>query len=1122
VLNFKRFATLLVVLLACTGLMMAQTVQGVITGTVTDTTGAVIPGATVTITNEGTNVSQSTTSGGAGEYRFSLVPPGSYTVQVSAPNLATKTDKGIVVNPSQTVPLNVSLGAAGTSVSVDVTSAAPLVQTASSDLATTINGAEIANTPLFDRNVFNLAFSAPQVTQGMNLGISSGGQREASTTYLLNGTDNNDNFGEGGGNITPPLESVGEFTLLTNNESAQYGRGSAIVSAAQKSGTNKFHGVLYEFNRNRSLNASDFFANRNNTGKPKYIRNQFGGEVDGPIYKDKTFFSFAYDQVTLKTQATGGFDNIQVPTPSELQAMQASAAPIASYYLKTYQPLTSNTLCPNEAGTPAVGHIGCVSLFDPINAPQKNYYGRIDHNFSPFDRLALSVNVSRQPYTDLYGGGNVATTPISYLDTEHYHQITLTETHVFSPNIVNEYTVSHNRHYSHSQEGKGNGNDPQVAIDGQAYSGFGFGLGAYEGGLIVSFTQDRTSFSDALSWTVGRHSIKIGGGTNAGILYRNWDLGAPGYYEFANTLGPAPAAGPISPASDPNASTDSNFSQDYPYFEEVSINPATGGKGNGYVHYVSSDSNAFVQDDWKVNSRLTLNLGLRWDRYGAPKEVTGVMAQLVNFNCITADPVANKTCVANARTGPVKAMWNTRNKDFGPRLGFAYDVFGNGRTALRGGYGINYDRVFDNIWSNGAWNPPFYGLFDADATANDTIYYTRPASTVPTYVPGSLPGAAGRVSIRTMENNLKDTSGQNFYLGIEHQFFTNMLFRVNYQGSLGRHEPILMNYNRVDGIAYNKSLVPKRPNSLYSGFNYRALGVNSSYHALVLELQKRMSNGLQVQSSYTWSKLIDTNSELFAGSTVTGGNTQPYYYVSNQHINLEKGLGAFNHTQNWKANISYELPFLRSQQGADGHVLGGWQLNAFFQGYSGHPIEVFNGRTRRKGNALDANGIPENLGGDYNLDGVGNDHPDFVGSNFNAVYSTNSPADGIFVDNNLIGCGFSGQQSTNTAACNTVFGVGTPNALFVNPKGTGVRFGNLGRNVFHGPWFNVLDASLFKNIKMGESKQLQLRFEALNSLNHPNFDGVVSNLNSAQFGKAQFLVGAAPARRLQLGLRYSF
>ncbi len=331
-----------------------------------------------------------------------------------------------------------------------------------------------------------------------------------------------------------------------------------------------------------------------------------------------------------------------------------------------------------------------------------------------------------------------------------------------------------------------------------------------------------------------------------------------------------------------------------------------------------------------------------------------------------------------------------------------------------------------------------------------------------------------------------------------------------------------MNFNRYDGLDYTPTLSAPQPNPIYTGFNYRANGVNSNYNSLVTEIQKRMANGLQFQFSYTWSKLMDTNSDLFAGSTTQGSYSQPYYYVSNSHMNLEKAAGAFDHTHNFKLNFSYEIPFFSAQNGFLGHTLGGWQLTGFYQGYSGHPIEVYTSRRRFKGNALDANGNPENLGGDYNYDGVYNDHPDFVGSSISAAYATNqSPADGIFVDNNKIGCGFAGQASTNTAACNTANGVSTPNSLFVNPPGVGPRFGTLGRNIFRSPWFNGMDAALFKNVKVGEGKNLQIRFESFNTLNHPNFDGINTNLNSSGFGKAHFLAGT-PSRLLQLGLRFTF
>ncbi|MGD0226720.1 MAG: TonB-dependent receptor [Terriglobia bacterium] len=1121
--------------LACLALMSwtlaanAQTVQGVVTGTVFDPSRALLPNATVTLTNEGTSISQNVVTGPNGLYRFPLVAPGSYSVSVKAQGFATMIRAGVVVSPSQTVALDMTLAVAKEATTIEVSGGAPLVSTATANLASTVDNLAILSAPLVSRSIYDLTFVAPQVVQGMSLSNpASGGGRESSSTYMLNGADNNDNvmnqdFLAGSNNITPPIESVSEFTMLTNDFSAQYGRGGGVVvSVEQKSGSNKFHGALYEFHRDRSLDASDFFSNRAQTPKPKYLRNQFGGEIDGPIVKDKTFFAFAYDQIALRT----GSDTVTAePTAAELAAITASAGPIASYYLKKYPPIATTALCPAEAinAPAAVGHIGCVHFFDPIEYPERNYYGRVDHNFSERDRLSFSANVHRYDSNDKYGGGYPSVNPISFGDHEHYHNLALVETHTFSSRLLNELTIAHNRHSTITSVANGKDYDPGIVIDGDAYSGLGFGFGPGIGYVIYNFTQERFQLQDNATLLVGRHSIKFGGGWQYGILTRNHDEGVPGYYEFGNDLGPDPATlGVLSPngtihnVPDP---TLSNFEHDFPYFEEVSIDPRTGARANNDFRYLMNDNNFFVQDDFKLKPHFTLNLGLRWDRYGAPSERDNYISQLLNFNCVGSTSIPFQQCLADARVGPVKRMWNTRNGDFGPRVGFAWDVFGNGRTSLRGGYGIFYDRLQDMVWSNSSWNPPFYALLDSDATSGDTIFYSVPAAPEPSYVPNSIPSPGHRVSLRTMENNLKDASYQNFYLGVEHQLFQNMLLRVNYQGSLGRHLPVLMYYNRYDGDAYNATLTPVFPNALYTGFNYRADNVSSNYNALSVEVQKRLSKGLHFQTGYTWSHLLDTDSELFSGSTAEA-SSQPFYYISNAHENLQYGNGAFDHRHSIKVLFTYELPLLRQQQGIPGKILGGWQLSSFYQGYSGYPLEVYNSRSRFVGNALDANGLPENLGGDYNLDGEDNDHPDFIGGRASSAYSHANPADGIFKDNHPIGCGFAGAQSTNIADCNAAYGVVTPNSLFANPTGTGVRFGTLGRNVFYGPWYNELDAGIYKNFKVTERVKMQFRAEGINLPNHPDFGGINTNLNSGSFGLA--LNQSNAPRRIQFGLRVLF
>jgi len=1111
-------------LLACAGFAEAQTVQGVVTGTIFDSTGAIIPGADVVLTNVGTEINQDAKGNASGEFRFSLVPPGTYKLDIKAAGFTEKQITNIRVDASETVPVNVTLAVASASTTIDVEAAAALVQTASSDLSTTVGLRTIDAMPLLTRNVFDLTFTAPAVTQGMNFNAAAGGARESGTTNMLNGADNNDNFSEGSYNVQPPMESVAEFTVLTNNMSAQYGHASgALVSAIQKSGTNRFHGAAYEFNRNTDFDAAQFFDNRAGNPKQHYTRNQYGGEVDGPIRKDKTFFMFTYDRLDLHI---GNTLVSQVMTPSELAAVTAGAGPNALAILKHYQPITSNALCPAEAvnDPDAIGHIGCIQVSDPNLTGQNTFVGRIDQNFSEKDRLSFTANVPRSGNTKKWDGG-YATSAINIpnYDNEHYHNLSLIETHIFNPSVLNELTVAHNRHYS--VNGEGNSFGAQIQIDGASYDGLGTGFGANEGGVTEGFVQDRWQFQDNLTWTKGAHTFKFGGGLQYGILYRNWDLGGPGYYEFANTLGPTPASvgavGPNGTITNINNENDSNFQNDFPYYSELSVNPQTGGPGNAYRHYIMKDTNLFVNDDWKVSPKLTLNLGLRWERYGAPTEANGIIAQFTNLDGYAPAQIAA------ARVGPVKSMWDTPNKDFGPRVGFAYDPFGDHKTAVRGGFAISYDRLFDNIWSNGAWNPPFYGLVDHDATAGDLISYTIPP-TIAGFTPGSIPGVPGtanccdRVSVRTMDVHMRDSSVESYYMGVERQFWNNFLLRVNYQGSFGRHLSQLMNLNRYDGSEYNATLstANSRPNPLYSGFNYRANNVNSEYNALVTEVQKRYNNGLQFQFSFVWSKLMDEGSDLFSGSTATGGYSQPFYFVSNNAPQLERGAGAFDHQKNFKTVITYELPFLKNQKGFAGRVFGGWQVSTFYQGYSGHPIDVYSSRGRYVGNAKDPNGFPENIGGDYNLDGVANDRPNYVGQTVGQAYSGNSAANGIFTDNNLLGCGYTGAKSTNIAACNANYGVVTPSSLFVNPPGYGVHFGELGRNVFRGPWFNGLDGALLKNFKVTEAVRMQLRFEAINMDNHPSFDYITSNLNSGNFGKAQGTV--TDARHLQLGARVTF
>ena len=1195
------FLVAAVFVLGCSGVAWSQTVQGVITGTVTDPSGAVVPNATVTITNAGTNISQSTTTGADGSYRFPLVPPGTYTLEVKAGSFATVRATGVVVTASQVVPYNVKLELAKAQQVIEVTSQAPLVQTATSDLGFEVNSSTIEHAALVDRDVFDvLPFMAPTVSPGLDMVATSGGAREAGTSYMLNGAEDNNNFSAGALNINPPLETVEDFALITNVMGAQYGRGGgAVVSANQKSGTNKFHGVLYEQNRNASLNANDFFYNRQagNAGtRPKYIKNQFGGTVGGPIKKDKTFFFFGYDRTKLLQGVTAA-DQF-APTSAALQTLQTLGGTFAQQILspsRGYPPATSDAPCPNIPGTGAGGTVGCLTLSDPQITTTDAYYGRVDQNFSNSDRLSFAANINRSTFFDKYGGGGILANlgNIPFTNTFHQHNLALIETHTFNPRVANELTFSQNRFANPQIEGNpAQQTAPNIFVDNQNEGCLSYQMGPFEGGQIIAFTEDRWTLQDNLSWTVGRHNFKFGGSANYGILYRNWDLGKPSQYEFGEltsisdgVVSACPANTVILPSCDlgtngqptlqsngtianiiPGTEPNDSLAGGYPYFQETAVDATTGATANAYRHYTTHDYGVFVQDDWKVTSRLTLNLGLRWDRFGAPSEDHGIIAQFTNLGGCNIDTNANN-CIGNARVGPVSRMWNTNNHDFGPRVGFAWDPFGKGTTAIRGGYGIFYDRIFDNIWSNGAWNPPFYALLDFSADATDSIFVSNPASIGPGYNPngpcGPIPYAPGapatcpagtpskRVSVRTMDVNLHDSSSQNFYLGVEHQFFGGLLLSAQYQGDLGRHEPMLENYNRLDGIAYNSSLSPVFPNPLYTGFNYRSNSVSTNYNALILEAKKRMGHGLQFDTSYTYSKLLDVNSELFAGCSSIGGRTAPYYYISNSLPGLSYGRGAEDHTHAYKFNTTYELPFLKSEKGFAGHALGGWSIGSFLQFYSGHPVDVWDGRGTFRGGVLDANGIPLNLGGDYNLDGTHNDHPIYIGSSLGSIYTGQNPADGWFQPN-VIGCGApwnSSLVSPNTidacnrrfgvrgacagqASCGGVFSPGTPNALFVTPSypGSGQlfeRFGTLGRNVFVGPRFVDMDLGLHKTFKLTEAMNLRFSAEAQNLFNHPNFDGVLGNLGSGRFGQAELLLGGIgqptqASRVMSLSLRLAF
>jgi hypothetical protein len=795
-----------------------------ITGTVTDPSGAVIPGAKVAAINEGTNIPVNTVTNSSGLYRVPNLNVGSYTLRVEAKGFKTYEQKGIELNAGVVNRTDVTLQLGQSVQTVTVEAGAQLVSTQEAKLQDTVRGEQIQNLALNGRNVFDLIKLAPGAVNVQGVMFENGagtvvnGVRESYNGFLLNGMPNK---GLSGGYVNQPnQDTVAEFTVNTLNVSAQYGTSAgSVTNLVTKSGTNEFHGDVYEYLRNDALDATDFFSNMNGAKKPPLRYNQFGGSVGGPIIKDKTFFFASYQGDRTKTETVApvvlespDYENaVKTALPGSVAALLYSNYPtpagaaaggtISSYFYNSADPTGSEGLsyipsiygttkvsagltpdptgfltlvcpdnladytggtlaqvmpasnafqklfgvsaaeqgsCPTAIATNAAGlgnrtlpyQIGTSAAFPTETAGNGNlFHGtewsvRIDHNMSDTNRLYGQFNY--QHSQDKYGPGNFTSLRgVVNPQTIDAPQANFAWTHIFSPTIVNEARGAYLR--------SSNNIDVPKNQAGVPYVGFGtgeIGFGAYNG-YPQFFQENIYSFSDMLSITRGKHAFKTGFNIDINQENSEFNVARPSYYFLDEVF----------------------FAADLPAEEAAGVDPgiltntpaelATNNRA-----FRNKDWGAFFQDDWKVTSHLTLNLGIRYDYYSRHTEKFGRVTQFIygpgsnvtsmvkNASTPAGDPGCD-TAMQEAQAqiagvcGPggfatATELGKPDRNDFGPRFGFAYDPTGKGTMAVRGGFGVSYEGSFYNALSNSRWNLPYYSFNIADnflfGDVSDIVY----------------------------------------------------------------------------------------------------------------------------------------------------------------------------------------------------------------------------------------------------------------------------------------------------------------------------------------------------------------------------------------------------------------
>lgn len=1045
---------LAVFLLASTG--WAQLDTGTISGVVTDPSGASVPGAKVILTNEQTGTVREAQANEQGSYTFSLTPPGQYAIKVEHAGfkLYERTGIRLQVNQQLTVPIALELGQASEHVLISAT--APLVESSSGAIRETVDQVRVAELPLNGRNVLQLQSLLPgtvstgSLDQGANTpGYAVNGGIGASNNYSLDGGEYQDGY------FNAPLpfpnpDAIQEFTVQTNSYSAEYGRNrGASVNAVTRSGTNQFHGGLFEFVRNDAFDARPFFAKT----APAFKRNQFGGQLGGPVVRNKTFFFFAWQGT--HERGTPNTSTSTVPTARMRRGdFSELTQPIRDPLTK--MPFPGNIIPADRLDQTAVKFLdrfvplpnsGPFNFVTPRNRPAdgNQYVTRIDHELRQNDRLygryIINQDESFNPGGSFEGWG---------IDQNFRRQsVVLNETHTFSPTMINNFSATFNRvkafivpnpRFAWSELG---GKIPPASADIHGWHQVNVN-GYFNADTSTFWNLARNSFSydDTLSWQAGRHSLKAGAQISRYQVNQLNEFLSRGQFTFNGF-----ASG--------NAAADMLLGR-VATLRQVS--PLSNTLRQTLWHF-------FFSDDLKATSRLTLNLGVRWEP---------------NLNFIERDgketgfrPGQRSTIFPNAPLGllfkgdprlPPNVI-NNHWWNFAPRVAFAYDLAGDGKTAIRGGYGIFYD-VVRSINLN---RFPLIQPFVLDISVFD-VNFTDPyrGATFFPFTPPTTPAqkkafrfiTPAATTVFNPQFGTPYTQQWNF--NVQRQLPFDVVITAAYVGSKSSH---LFGSHNLNPAVFGPgaSVANTQSRRIYQDFGTieeeSTLGY-SQYHSFQLTANKRLSRGLTVLLAYTASKNTGLVSPQGEGSV---GTRDP------NNWNLDRGVLGEDRPQALSISYVWSIP-TGPLHGLPKAALGGWELTGIYTAVSGAPLTV-------------------RAGVDRSLNGQGLDTADLTG---NPRLSNDRPR------NELL------QRWFNTSA-------------FALPALGSV--GTAGINILRGPEFSNLDAGIFRNFRITERMQMQFRGEFFNALNHTVLGNPNTTFTSSNFGK---ILSTGTPRVGELGLKLSF
>ncbi|MGC1943127.1 MAG: carboxypeptidase regulatory-like domain-containing protein [Candidatus Acidiferrales bacterium] len=1056
------------------GSLWGQT-TGSFSGTVTDPAGAGVPDAKVTVKSSQIDLSRTTNSNAQGEYLVPLLPPGTYDFDVSAKGFQTYVRTNVILNVNQSERVDIQLVVGKIEQKVIVSGTETEVDTSTPTLSQVIDTREVNNLPLNGRNFLQLTVLVPGSVPGIQMtqnftpttaGTNSlnlpqvNGLRNQSNNVLLDGTDDNEIFlGEAA--AVPSPDAIREFSIQTNLYGAEFGRGAgSIVNIVTKSGSNSFHGSLYEYLRNDVLDARNFFA----LEKPPLKRNQFGGALGGPIIRQHTYFFVNYEGTRLRQGVT---DTATVPSLLEKQGdfSQDSVKPIDpatglpfpqnKIPSTSWDPVANNLL--QFYPDPNVGtNLFTSSPVSPTN--EDNFLVRIDQNLGSKDTLFGTYyyqdgNAVNPFATAFLGPINVPEFPVK--DAWKFQHLVLSETHVFSSRAVNEFRFGFNRNalIGLSAAIPRNATDfgftfpSTVPINLPQWAVSGFTVNGYTDMGPGDNATNTFQWNDTFSLVKGRHNLKFGIDIRRYQLNANIASAFNGAYNFTGAV---------------TGNSFADFLLGQPLF-------FLQGGGNPVMYLRASSFNFFAEDGISVSRKLKVTLGLRYELPTWPYELNNKISAFRPGEQSIINPDAPVGLVYPGDPGVPRSTVNNPRRDFAPRIGIAWDPTGSGKTSIRAGYGIFYDSIPWHDFNQLQIAPPFsfFPFVSLPGEMADPYHGAGPFLPGLTSVPFSdIPFP---IQYNVLAQNLKTPYAQQYNLTVQHEFWAGWLAQVGYVGTIGTHLPNTLDLNQavfVPGQSTPDNIEGRRPfGPNFSSILAQSTAWTSNYNSLQASVQKKMSRGLTLLAAYTWSHAIDTLSTPQAFRNAVG---QQNGAMNNYDLSLDRGNAAFDATQRFVVSYLYEFPEFQADNKFVQKVMNGWGVNGIVAFQSGTPFTI-----------LDPT--------DSACTGNTNGRADLVG------------------DPHLSNRSISEYFNTGAFA----------------PVGLCAGYGNSGRNMLRGPGANNWDFAIVKNTRFGESKNVQFRSEFFNLWNHPGFENPVSDITSPNFGQ---ILQTRPnnERQIQMVLRFEF